>query len=191
MEPAVKITRAKRWCRKHFCTAGINNHTSPRNWHQSYWNDVWSIKPREWRSVPMLLSVQQRYSRPETFTPGTPMYYQHTEGKKYDWRRGTMLAEHGDQAYMIERKKGGWVHFCVPRQVARYQRRQHLLRRRHRAHQSPNIPPSPPLPKQLCRQGRSGSKRGLAASNARTLGLVHRPFFLMFHSEALALITTH
>lgn len=180
----------KRWCRKHFCIAGINNHTSPRNWHQYYWNDVWSITKgmaKRAHAIKRTTKVLETWNVYSWYTNVLP-----THGRKEIWlEKRTMLAEHGDQAYMIERKKGGWVHFCVPRQVAHYQRRQHLLRRRHRAHQSPNIPPSQPLPKQLCRQGRSGSKRSLAASNTRILGLVHRPFFLLFHSEALALIRTH
>ena len=38
--------------------------------------------------------------------PGQSVYYQHTEGKKCDWRRGTVRTEHSDRSYIIDGKEG-------------------------------------------------------------------------------------
>ena len=49
-------------------------------------------------------------------TPGQSVYYQHTEGKKCDWRRGTVRTEHSDRSYIIDGKEGIYrknrVHLC-------------------------------------------------------------------------------
>ena len=54
------------------------------------------------------LQVKQSYDKGardlKQLSPGQPVYYQHTEGKKYDWRRGKVRAKHSERSYIIEGK---------------------------------------------------------------------------------------
>ena len=56
------------------------------------------------------LLVKQSYDKGardlKQLSPGQPVYYQHTEGKKYDWRRGKVRAKHSERSYIIEGKNG-------------------------------------------------------------------------------------
>ena len=51
------------------------------------------------------LQVKQSYDKGardlKQLSPGQPVYYQHTEGKKYDWRRGKVRAKHSERSCIL------------------------------------------------------------------------------------------
>ena len=57
------------------------------------------------RRLKRRLAIRRTYDKGardlKRLTPGQPVYYQHTEGKKCDWRRGTVRTEHSDRSYTI------------------------------------------------------------------------------------------
>ena len=62
------------------------------------------------RRLKRRLAIKRTYDKGardlKRLTPGQPVYYQHTEGKKCDWRRGTVRTEHSDRSYIIDGKEG-------------------------------------------------------------------------------------
>ena len=62
------------------------------------------------RRLKRRLAIKSTYDKGardlKRLTPGQPVYYQHTEGKKCDWRRGTVRTEHSDRSYIIDEKEG-------------------------------------------------------------------------------------
>lgn len=61
------------------------------------------------RRLKRRLSIKRNYDKGardlKRLAPGQPVYYQHTEGKKCDCRRGTVRTEHSDRSYIIDGKE--------------------------------------------------------------------------------------
>ena len=62
------------------------------------------------RRLKRRLAVKRTYDKGardlKRLAPDQPVYHQHTEGKKCDWRRATVRTEHSDRSYIIHGKEG-------------------------------------------------------------------------------------
>ena len=66
------------------------------------------------------LAIKNNYNKGvrnlKRLTPSQPVYYQYKEGRRPEWRRGTMQTEHSKQTYIIDGRDGVYrrnrVHLC-------------------------------------------------------------------------------
>ena len=74
------------------------------------------------------LAIKNNYNKGardlKQLTPSQPVYYQYKEGRRPEWRRGTMQTEHSERSYIIDGRDGVY--------------------RRNRVHLPPTTPEMPP-----------------------------------------------
>ena len=56
------------------------------------------------------LAIKSNYDKAardlKRLTPGQPVYYQHWEGRRPEWRRSTVQTENSERSYIIDRRDG-------------------------------------------------------------------------------------